>query len=78
MRYSLEVVVSVPEHWTVGDLLFHRNDSSSCASNGVQEIVEHNERLEKDGQCACPTWKAEFVREAGEQDDLMTDDEVLA
>ncbi len=36
VRYTIEVPVVIPHHWTADDLAFHREDSSSCANNIIE------------------------------------------
>jgi len=55
LRYTFEVDVKVPHHWTKADVEFHRNESSWCANNAVDEIEA------QDGNCFCERFSAEFV-----------------
>lgn len=65
LRYSFNVVVAVPEHWTPEQVEFHRNDSSWCADNAIH--AEFTQRRED--ACWCPDFRAKYVREATEDDE---------
>lgn len=41
VRYIFELEIEVPHHWTKDDVLFHRNDSSWCANNALDELDPH-------------------------------------
>jgi len=58
IRYSFEIEIYVPHSWDVDMINFHRNGSSWCASNALDEIKEYT----KNG-CACECCKAEFVED---------------
>lgn len=61
-------VVEEPEHWTAEDLHFHRNLSSSCASNVLREIADAHDAM-PDYVCPCGRVRTTFVREATEADE---------
>lgn len=63
VRRTMEFVISVPRHWDSGDIEFHRNDSSSCADNDLNYLIENH------NGCTCSHSKTEYLREAG-MDDL--------
>jgi len=56
IRYIIEAVQRVPASWDAGTIAFHRNESSWCATNLLDELC--------DLDCICPFTKAEFIREA--------------
>lgn len=56
----------MPHFWTEHDVVFHRNESSWCMSNVVNDLKADIERREADpsgpgGQCLCKNGHAEFV-----------------
>lgn len=66
VRYTIEAIIEVPWFWHEGSVEFHRNESSWCMSNVVNDLKADVERREKDpsgpgGQCLCRSGKAEFV-----------------
>lgn len=61
LKFSIELVVRVPENWNKDDIEFHRNESSWCASNIIRELGDGN-------ACLCSS-KIEYVREATERDE---------
>lgn len=46
---TIEYDIEVPNDWTEEDVDFHRNESSRCASNLLDELKS----LGKDHQCMC-------------------------
>jgi hypothetical protein len=76
LRYSYDVVVSVPEHWTEEHINFHRNDSTWCADNSLGNIKAYTAALERDGQCWCARFGSKYLREASADEDTLTDKEV--
>lgn len=66
IRATIEYAVEVPENWDQYEIEFHRNDSSWCASNLIDDL----RRLDLSEGCLCAVVKFEFVREATAQDDL--------
>lgn len=64
VRYAIEVTICVPEDWDEGTINFHRNDSTWCADNLIEEL----QRCPAD-RCLCDVAKAEFVREATREDE---------
>lgn len=61
VRYTLEIEVDVPYAWNKEFFEFHRNESSWCADNVVDEITAYVERLDSEGGCVCDNFKAEFI-----------------
>ena len=68
VRATIEYVVNVPEFWTPEDIERHRNESSWCALNGVNELDELHDRT---GTCFCGRTHYQYVREATEQDEEL-------
>ncbi len=60
VRVTVDYVVSVPEDWTAGQIEFHRNESSWCASNMVAEL--------ENAGCICGLAKSKYLREASEEE----------
>ena len=68
LEMKIKYVASVPAYWTEGDILFHRNESSTCSNNDIQLIAR---QAEADGPniCnSCSRTEVSFVREATELD----------
>jgi hypothetical protein len=59
INFSINLEVDVPAHWDADQIEFHRNQSSSCASNVLDELVE----LEKKSGCLCGLAEFSFVTE---------------
>ena len=69
VRAIIEYPVLVPEFWEEDEIFFHRNDSSWCSGNGLDEIIRLQE-LNDDGKLdACRYMEYEFVREATTEDE---------
>jgi hypothetical protein len=59
IKFSINLEVRVPAHWDADMIEFHRNESSSCASNVLDEIAE----IEKAHGCLCGAGEFSFVTE---------------
>lgn len=68
VRATIEYVVTVPEHWDAHQIVFHRNDGTWCASNGLAELAALAERLDAVNSCPCSYVEYGFVREATIED----------
>jgi hypothetical protein len=64
LRYTYEVVVVVPEDWGETQINFHRNESSWCADNSINDLQDRN-----DQHCWCPDMQSIYLREATEEDE---------
>ena len=65
MRYSYEVTVLVPEDWDDHDAEFHRNESSSCADNTLDDLSKRlSVAVENSSPCWCGDFKAKYLRDA--------------
>ena len=60
INFSINLEVRVPAWWTDEQIEFHRNQSSSCASNVMDELAE----VEKRNGCLCGQGKFSFVVES--------------
>lgn len=83
VEYRVRIVERLPESWDARQIEFHHNDSSWCASNGLDLIAETQERIDanveaaKRGEshstdryaCPCGFVTAQYVREATEEDE---------
>lgn len=67
VKFSVELVVDVPEDWDTDAIEFRYNDSSWCANNLFLPHVM--ERVDKEGRCLCDFAEAEFIREATAEDE---------
>lgn len=63
VRMTVEYAIEVPHFWDKEMIEFHRNDSSWCANNALDELAE----LENGNHCLCPVAKFEYVREKSEE-----------
>lgn len=63
VRAIIMYEVGVPAHWTEDDILFHRNESSWCASNMLREL----EKLEDNGGCLCPHVEYEYISDSSSE-----------
>ena len=61
LRTTFEYEVDVPRSWDAENIEFHRNESSSCAQNIIQDIETFAE-AEFNG-CLCGHAETEFVRD---------------
>lgn len=62
IEYRITVAIAVAADWSPDQINFHRNESSWCASNLIDELKTAT-------GCLCGLTKAAFVREATEADD---------
>lgn len=58
LKYTIEVDVQVPHSWSADDINFHRNESSWCAGNAVDEIVQ---QAKSGGGCLCARFSSQLV-----------------
>jgi len=63
VQHTFEVVHQVPDDWSVDDIEFFFNDSSSCSNNVVDQMQKRPE-----GYCMCGSHSAKYLREAAEID----------
>lgn len=62
VNLSVDLEVRVPAHWTPEDVECHRNESTWCKSNVLDELAE----LKKKHGCLCPVAEISFVKESSE------------
>ena len=62
IRAVIEYEVDVPHFWDKQAVEFHRNESSWCCSNILDELKE----IDKDGQCLCGIVEFECLGADGE------------
>lgn len=62
LKYTFEVDVRVPHFWEPHTIEFHRNESSWCADNAVDEIADDDEKTRGDDGCWCDRFTAQFVK----------------
>ena len=67
VRFSVDIVQSVPAHWDKNQIEFYYNDGTWCADN-LRAMLDSIK--DKDENCLCPYTQAEFVREATPDDEL--------
>ena len=66
---AIEYLVSEPESWDTDMIEFHRNESSWCQSNGIDEIQEAAEKYAAAHGCQCSMIEYKFAREATTEDE---------
>lgn len=66
IKLEVEYVVDVPDSWEEDDIDFHRNESSWCSDNGIEEIQD---MLKRTKGCLCGKCSWSYVREANERDE---------
>ena len=57
VRYSFDLEIKVPHHWTSYQIEFHRNDSSWCADNAIRELTDQA----NGPRCLCHGFSCEFL-----------------
>lgn len=62
VRMIVEYEIAVPAHWTESDIEFHRNDSSWCCGNAIDELQE----LDIEDNCLCGCTEFECLDAEGE------------
>jgi hypothetical protein len=60
VRIIAEYPVEVPEQWTPEDIEFHRNESSWCSDNAIEELLSAAKTA---GKCLCEMSRFEYVGE---------------
>lgn len=58
LRYTIEIETDLPHSWDKDMIEFHRNESSWCTDNLIDELQEYVD----EGQCLCLSSECEFVR----------------
>lgn len=66
VNFTISVTLDVPEAWEPEFINFRYNESSWCAGNLVSLLKQRDENI--DG-CLCEFTKAEYIREANEEDE---------
>jgi hypothetical protein len=64
-KIEIEILQHVPEFWNDDDINFHLNESSWCADNIIDELLEQSERI----GCLCGQFKGSFLRDATKEDE---------
>ena len=62
---TMHIVMDVPEDWNEGQIDFHYNMSSWCASN----LLTYLDHREDSGRCLCNIIDVKYVGEATEEDE---------
>lgn len=57
VKYTYEIEIEVPHFWGKHEIEFHRNESSSCADNTINEL----EIFAENNNCLCNFFKAEVL-----------------
>ena len=64
--FTVHMVMDVPEFWDEGNINFHFNDGSWCASNLLKKLILREEETDK---CLCSIVDAKYIGEATEEDE---------
>jgi len=56
VRYSFDIEIEVPQSWTKEDIDFHRNMSSWCSNNAIDEL-----RATSKDHCLCDAFNCEVL-----------------
>ena len=65
--YTFRTILSVPEDWDEERINFYMNNSSSCASNRLFDLIRHYVKEGRD-ICICNLFTGEYIREASLKD----------
>lgn len=68
IEVTVRFVVAAPESWTKKDIDFHRNHSSSCASNTLDQLTNAHAEMPHD-RCPCSIMRTKYVRDATPEDE---------
>lgn len=63
IKMTVEYTVDVPSSWDEDMVNFHRNESSWCADNALEELQEY---LHAEDWCLCGAANFEFIEDVGE------------
>lgn len=63
VRMVIEYIVRVPAHWEKDDIEFHRNESSWCCNNAIDEL---REIFTDNTLCMCDSTEFEYLSDASE------------
>ena len=61
VRYSYEIEIEVPWSWTEDEIDFHRNGSSWCCDNSLDELEELRTKLNAENNCLCSVFNCEVI-----------------
>lgn len=65
VQVTVDLVVDVPEHWTVENINFRYNESTWCADNLVDILGTLLTRIKNEpGGCLCPFTEVKYLAEA--------------
>lgn len=62
VRMTTEYEIEVPAHWKKDNVEFHRNESSWCANNALDEL----KAISCKGGCLCSTIEYEYLEDASD------------
>lgn len=58
VKYTFELEIEVPWHWTEKDVKFHREMGTWCADNAIEEMEKYTK---KDEKCLCPNFQCDVL-----------------
>ena len=64
IRFSFELKVDLPAHWTKENAEFHYNEGSWCSMNVIGMLDQY---MEEHSSCLCELVEAEFVSQDPEE-----------
>ena len=60
VKATIEYTIDVPAYWDADMIEFHRNESSWCADNLIDEL----KKTPEDGSCLCSKTTFQFISDA--------------
>ena len=61
VSYSYEIEIEVPWSWTEDEIAFHRNESSWCCDNSLDELEELRTKLNAENSCLCSVFNCDVI-----------------
>jgi hypothetical protein len=69
VNFKIRMLMIEPESWDKEQIEFYYNDGRWCASNLIDYIEVHNDKL----GCLCQITEAEYIRDANAEDEQFYD-----
>lgn len=69
VELTIRVAALLPEWWDADAIEFKYNESSSCKSGILEDILAMQNRMRPAGNCLCGAGEVTFVREATAEDE---------
>lgn len=58
IKYTFDIEIEVPYSWGIDEIEFHRNESSWCATNAIEELKKYEEET---NNCLCHCFHAQVI-----------------